>query len=194
VPIVEPLEIDLAAVSALALALAIPADASACPCSEFCGPVVDHGTTLFGVPWRIAAVRPSAGVAGRPSATLHFSTGACGSYSDDGYSPRSICRSQPPSSSKAIRGSDTDSNPDRDISGETSRRVATLTATMSQGEPLNIHPTPAPKRLWRAFPWLRSVRVFETYFPAETEVVEITAFNRASRVLDRQKLRHGFFS
>jgi len=175
------------------LSLLAAATASACPCTEFCGPVVDHGNSLFGVPWRIAAIPPSRGAGGPREADFHFSIGACGEYSEAGYLvglplpvPRSFVFT-------ADTGTEVDPYPEGDLSGVTSRRAVTLVVTMDGGATQTIAPRLAPRRLWKRLPWLRGLRFFDEFHPAGERPQILTAYDLAGDVLARRSSNHGLF-
>jgi hypothetical protein len=173
------------------------ATASACPCTEFCGPVVAHGNSLFAVPWRIRAIPPSPGAEGMPTATIGFSIGPCGKEDGDGYFvglplpiPHAFVFS-------ADTGTEIDSHPEGDLSGVTARRAVKLVVTMSGGSTLTVRPRLAPRRLWKRLTWLRRLRFFDEFFPALTAAEKpliVTAYDRTGAVLARRKSDLGSFS
>src|SRR5690349_299939 len=104
-----------------AAAFLIPGGASACGCGEFRGVVVAHGSSLYGVPWRIKAILPRD--TGRGNATFEFSIG---DSPEAGYfttMPRPI---PPAFVLTASRGGDIDEFPEGDLSGITAGRVTRL--------------------------------------------------------------------
>ncbi len=119
------------------------------------------------------------------SVVLEFSIGKPGEYSEGGYFagfplpvPRSLVFS-------AIPGSEFDSYPEGDVSGFAARRVVELVAKMSDGSRLVIETQTAPPRLAERFPWLRGLRFFDQFYPANIEPVEILAYGRSGRLLER---------
>lgn len=160
--------------------------AVACPCSEFCGSVIDHGSTLSGMPWRIkAAERPPIGP--QPAtAEFQFSTGACGSYEGAGYTADFALPISPRFAFSAISGGGFGGAPEADLSGVTTGRAATLILRRDDGSSLTIHPRRAPDRLLRRWPWLRRVRVFDTYFAAGSKPSSLTACDVRNHVIATQ--------
>jgi hypothetical protein len=186
------IKVWLAAVPVVTAVL-VPAGASACPCSEFCGHVVSHGSSLYGVPWRItAATRPSTGRGA--SAEIHFSVKACGEYSEAGY----FVGLELPLSRRpffhANSGIEIDSYPEGDLSGMVSRGIAKLNVKMNEGKTLVINLRRAPRGLRRDLPWLNHLRFFDKFFPAGEEPAEIVAFDHEGRILARRKSQQGSFT
>lgn len=175
------------------MAVFAPAGASACPCSEFCGHVVSHGSSLYGVPWRItAATRPSFGRGS--SAEIQFSIGACGEYSEAGYFADMYLPLSRRPFFGALSGSEIDPYPERDLSGRTSRGIAKLSVKMDDGETLVIEPQRAPRGLRRDLPWLNQLRFFDKFFPADQRPIEIVALDKRGRILGRDKSARGSFA
>lgn len=177
----------------VAAAMVGPAGASACPCHEFCGHVVAHGSSLYGVPWRItAATRPQPSM-GSPTAELNFSVHACGESSGSGYSQGfSLPVTREPFFS-ADSGAEIDAYAEGDLSGTTSRGIVRLALKMSDGSTLFAHPQLAPRRLLPSLPWLRRLRFFDQFFDAGSRPQEVIAFDRAGEILGRRKSMHGLF-
>jgi len=170
-----------------------PVGASACPCSESCGHVVAHGSSLYGVPWRItAATRPSTGRG--PSAEIHFSIGACGEYSEAGYFAGMDLPLPRSPFFMANSGIEIDSYPEGDLSGRTSQGITKLSVKMDDGETLVVKPQRAPRGLRRNLPWLNRLRFFDEFFPAGQRPTEIVAFDKQGRILGRRKSARGSFS
>ena len=172
------------ATALLALTLIGPALAAADgPRTPF---VVARGKSLYGVPWRIKmGEEPSYGKGLPRYANLIFSIGTPNER-NEGYGssfplpvPRAFTFS-------ANSGSEVDAFPEADTSGFASRRVVKLVATMSDGPPLTFETQLAPTALSNRFHWLRRVRFFDQFYPAEIEPTEISAYDRAGRLLDRQ--------
>ena len=149
--------------------------------------VVARGKSLYGVPWRIRmGEEPSYGKGLPRYASLYFSLGRPGEENEAGlYSsfPLPISRAFV---FHATSGSDIDSFPESDSWGFASRRAAKLVAKMSEGPPLTFETQLAPTALSNRFHWLRGVRFFDQYYPAGIEPTEISAYDRAGRLLDRQ--------
>lgn len=180
-----------AAALAIALLMVVPAAASGDgPRTPF---VVAHGKSLYGVAWRVRmgeetfrAVKPD----GTPGpkvkqATLWFSIGDP-AESEAGYFSSFTLPVPGEFVFTATQGSDIDEFPESDTSGFANRRVARLTATMSDGSTLDIETQLPPKRLSDRHHWLRRVRFFDQFYPADLEPTSITAFDRAGRLLERQ--------
>jgi hypothetical protein len=182
-----------AAALSVATAVLVPAGASACPCSEFCGHVVAHGSSLYGVPWRItAATRPSTGRG--PSAEIHFSIGACGEYSEAGYFGGMYLPLPRGPFFQANSGIEIDAYPEGDLSGRTGRGITKLSVKMDDGETLAVEPQRAPVGLRRDLPWLNQLRFFDKFFPADQRPTEIVAFDKQGRILGRGKSARGSFA
>jgi hypothetical protein len=86
----------------------------------------------------------------------------------------------------ANRGSEVDDFPESDTSGYANRRVAKLVATMSDGSSLTFETQLPPKRLSNRHHWLRRLRFFDQFHPAEFEPTSIAAYDRADNLLERQ--------
>jgi hypothetical protein len=185
--------IKRAAALAGALALLLPATTTADgPRTPF---VVAHGKSLYGVPWRIRMgeeahrLPPSAGNPGREvrTATLWFSIGDP-SENESGYFssfPIPILRSFV---FHANRGSGVDDFPESDTSGYANRRVERLVATMSDGSSLTFETQVPPERLSDRHHWLRRLRFFDQFYPADIEPTSIAAYDRAGDLLERQRM------
>lgn len=187
------LKLSLAALAVVA-ALAVPAGASACPCREFCGKVVAHGSSLYGVPWRITAATRTEGSMGPSSAELTFSVHACGEYSESGYGMGfSLPFTSRAPFFSADSGSEIDAYPEGDLSGVTSRGIVRLALKMSDGSTIFAQPQLAPRRLWSSLPWVRRLRFFDQFFAADLRPLEVVAFDRAGEVLGRGKSMRGIF-
>jgi hypothetical protein len=179
----------VAMTTALVLALAAAAIADG-PRTPF---VVAHGKSLYGVQWRVRMGEEASrliGPDGEPGrrarqATLWFSIGDP-SESEAGYFssfplpvPRSFVF-------HANKGSEVDEFPESDASGYANRRVAKLVASMSDGTSLTFATQLPPKRLSDRRHWLRRLRFFDQFYPAEVEPVSIAAYDRAGNLLERQ--------
>jgi len=155
---------------------------------------VAHGSSLYGVPWRITAATRHSATLGTSTAELSFSIHACGEYSESGYSEGFRLPFTRAPFLTAGTGTDIDSFPEGDLSGVTSREIASLKLKMSDGGTLSVHPRSAPHRLWRTLPWLRDLRFFDEYFPAGVKPREVVVLDRAGRVLARCRSKRGSFT
>jgi hypothetical protein len=167
--------------------------AAACPCSEFCGPVIDHGSTLYRVPWRITAFeRPAIGP--QPtSAEFRFSTGPCGNDEGAGYFATFDLPISRRFGFSALSGAGVDEFPESDLSGLTNRRATTLILRLTDGSVVVIHPQLAPADLRRRWPWLNRVRMFDVYFESGPRAESLAACDRSGRLIAR-KADTGYFS
>jgi hypothetical protein len=149
--------------------------------------VVARGKSLYGVPWRIRmGEEPSYGKGLPRYANLYFSLGRPSEENEAGlYSsfPLPISRAF---TFHATSGSDIDAFPESDSCGVASRRTAKLVATMSEGPPLTFETQLAPTSLSNRFHWLRRLRFFDQFYPAGIEPTEISAYDQAGQLLDRQ--------
>jgi hypothetical protein len=149
--------------------------------------VVARGKSLYGVPWRIRmGEEPSYGKGSPRYADLFFSIGKHGESNGAGYFSSFPLPLPRAFTFHANSGSDLDAFPESDTSGFAGRRVAKLVATMSVGPPLTFETQLASASLSKRFHWLRRVRFFDQFYPAEVEPTEISAYTRAGRLLDRQ--------
>lgn len=178
----------------VAAGLAVPAMASACPCHEFCGKVVAHGSSLYGVPWRITAATRTDPSTGSSSAELKFTVRACGEHGGSGYGMGFALplTSRRPFFS-ADSGSEIDAYPEGDLSGITSRGIVKLALKMSDGSTLFAHPQLAPRRLWSSLPWVRHLRFFDQFFAADSRPLKVIAFDQTGEILGQAKSMHGLF-
>ncbi|MGH7499136.1 MAG: hypothetical protein ACREL3_09835 [Gemmatimonadales bacterium] len=69
------------------------------------------------------------------------------------------------------------------MSGIASRRVTRLSATMSEGPPLEIETQIAPARLRKRHPWLRGLEFYDQWHTGDAEVRRVIAYDRSGRVL-----------
>ena len=179
----------LAALAATAAILA-PGGASACGCGEFRGVVVAHGSSLYGVPWRIKAILPRDAGPGR--AMFEFTIGDP-EESEGGYFtdlPRPIPRGL---ALTALRGSGFDDFPEADLSGIAAGRVALVRVEMEDGQTVEVEPARAPERLGDRFHWLRALRFYDAFFPDSQEPVRVTALDSNGQEVERLDFRHGAF-
>jgi hypothetical protein len=170
--------------------------APACGCGEVRGPVVAKGQSLYGLPWRIkAALARSRGPRGSwdRAVEVHFSIGRENDYTGTGYFTHLGLPLHPAFVLTANEGREIDEYPEGDVSGVTRRDVWTLTIEMSRGESLNVQPTLAPSRLLKRFSWLRGVRFYDVFFPADQRPRMITALDRNGHVLARYSNHRGIF-
>lgn len=73
-----------------------------------------------------------------------------------------------------------------DASGFAQARAVRLVARMSDGTSLEIELEKPPARLYKRFPWLRGFVFFDQFYPTGIEPTEISAYDRAGQLLDRQ--------
>jgi hypothetical protein len=179
----------IACLAATALVL-LPGGASACGCGEMKGVVVAHGSSLYGVPWRIKASRRLGNTDG-DRLLVHFSIGEKGS--DVGYLldmplpiPRELVFA-------ADGGSAIDEYPENDLSGFTTSRAVELRAKMNDGTVLTIKPVLPPVPLRQRFPWLKGTRFFDIFFASTEKPLLVTALDRDGQVLGRSRSDHGSF-
>lgn len=164
------------------LYLLIPGTASACTCDGPSAPyVVARGKSLYGIPWRIKTGEEKAG--NRRQATFWFSVGTPEQPNDAGYFSTLGLPISRSFILTANSGSGIDPQKEGDVSGIASRRATSLTATMSHGPPLEIHIQVASETLRERYPWLRGLEFFDQYFPADNEVMRVTAYDRSGHVL-----------
>jgi hypothetical protein len=167
----------------------------ACACGEFRGSLVASGKSLYGVPWRIkAALVRTRWPQGSWDRTLefHFSHGPEDDYTGGGHFTGLPLPLHPEFVLTATFG-EIDEPPESHINGVTRRRVWTLTVEMSGGESVSVQPTLAPSPLLKRFRWLRGVRFYDVFFPAEQTPRAITAFDRVGHVLARYRKHRGVF-
>jgi len=171
----------------------MPGGAPACACGERNGVVVAHGSSLYGVPWRIkAGLLPRIGSQPR-SLEVHFSVGPPESYEGSGYFKMLPLPLHPSFVFSATKGSEFDDYPEGDLSGITSWRVTSLVLTMSDGAPLTVYPASAPAHLRSRFSWLRSARFFNAFFPSSQQPELVEAFDREGHLLARDRGARGPF-
>jgi hypothetical protein len=142
------------------------------------GPVVAHGVSPAGVPWKIR------GHAEPRSLIFDFVVESPG-YADAGYGtrlPRPIPRRFVLT---AVPGSDLSPAEESDVSGIADKRVKTLVIRMNDDSKLSFSPTRAPKRVRRRHVWARGLRFFDEFFSPDVNPRAIKALNANGRVLDR---------
>lgn len=164
---------------------ALPGGASACGCGEFNGPVVAHGSSEYGVPWRVKLVETTPrGPEGR-RATFEFSIGRKGEFPESGGFTNLPVAAFHHFFATATPGSDIDDHPEADISGMVQARAATLEVELSDGSSVKVAPQRAPQRLLERYRWLRAARFFDVYFPDSLEAIGLAAYDRAGNLIER---------
>jgi hypothetical protein len=199
-------KIPVLLVLSVAALAALAGSARACPCQEFCGQVAAHGSSLYGVPWRITAnQRPITPHSKQlPTGELNFSIGDCGAPNEveraPGIEVGSVGWSTgillPLSSRFGLSvgsGSEVDPYPESDLSGFVTRRATTLLVAMSEGAPLVIRPRLAPAELRRRWPWLGRLRLFDAFFPAGPVPLHVAACDRDGNLLAGANSKLGSF-
>jgi hypothetical protein len=170
-------------ISLVTLALIIASsDAAACGCGGFKGPVVAHGTSPYGLPWRVKTVHVNLG-GGRAKISVESLVGdAMGG---------SIAELPLPLPSRFVFGAESrgevDEYPESDISGVTPARVGELRVAMDDGEVLPIKPVPAPPAFRKRFPWLNGLRFFDAFYSQSKEPTLVTALDRNGQIIGRSK-------
>lgn len=129
---------------------------------------------------------PSAGRNLPRYAILFFSIGKPDEYNESGYFSGLPLPIPKAFVFHANSGSEIDSFPESDTSGFANRRAVKLVATMSEGPPLTFETSLPPIGLCNRFHWLRRLRFFDQFYPAGIEPTEISAYDRAGRLLERQ--------
>ena len=200
---IKPIK-SMALACALLLLMAIaafgPWQASACGCGEFKGFVVASGESPHGVPWLIEASHPRTDSLGRRGVEFYFHSeppapAGSGYFKGMGLPiPKRFVFSAISGSFSPISGSEIDPYAEGDLSGVTGSRVATLVATMSNGEELTIEPQLAPSRLRARFPWLRRLRFFDHFYTAGLRPLKLAAFGSAGNLIAARSADRGFFA
>lgn len=173
----------------------LPGGATACGCGEEPGWVVAHGTSPQGVPWRIKASHPERTGPGPRFISVNFSYGPRDSYEGFGHHisvPMPLPKRFMLTASGG--GLELGAEPEGNVDGLARRRVAEVVVRMAGGETMTVRPMAAPKRLRQRLPWLRGVRFYEAFFPADLEPREVTAFDAAGREVAALERRRGFFA
>jgi hypothetical protein len=119
-------------------------------------------------------------------ATIFFSIGKPGEFNESGYFSSLPLPIPKTFAFHATSGSDVDAFPEADTSGFANRRAVRLVAKMSEGPLLTFETSLPPAALCKRFHWLRRLRFFDQYYPAGMEPLEISAYDRAGHLLDRQ--------
>jgi hypothetical protein len=184
----------LALVLTLITAAGLPKTAPACACGELNGVVMAHGSSLYGVPWRIKAalLTPTSTTSSR-YLDVQFSIGPTEGYTGVGYFADLPLPLRPAFVFTATSGSEIDQYPEGDLSGVTNHNVTKLVVGMSEGDPLTVYPSFAPPEVRKRFPWLRAARVFDVFFPSSVRARVVTAYDRNENVLARRKAYLGSF-
>ena len=154
---------------------------------EVHGPVVAHGRSPHGVPWKIKAQRDN-----RASFTVEFDFDPP-AYSDVGYVGSGTFAGLRKGVIAAVTGSDFSPYPESDLSGIAHRRAVTLLVKLNRGPQLEIHPQLAPRRIRTRFPWLRRMRFFDRFFAADRVPKVVTALDVGGHVLARRHSDRGAF-
>jgi hypothetical protein len=172
--------------SAMAFAAALlllPVTASACGCEGPSTPyLVARGKSVYGIPWRIRAGEGR--FDGVRQATFGFNVGTREQPNDAGYFSTLRLPVARGFVLNASPGSGIDPRKEGDVSGVATRRAVRLTATMSQGPPLEIDVQTAPPVLRERHPWLRGLEFFDQWFTGDAQVERVTAYGRSGRVLE----------
>lgn len=182
--------LGMCATLALLMAIALPRGATACACGEFQGPVVAHGKSLYGVPWRIKATLFSRTRTQPRWVYISFSMPSVFGVGWGTGLDLPIHRAFVLS---AITGTEITPYPEGDLSGVAAHDVATLQVGMSDGSSLTIQPEFAPSHIRDRFPWLRGLRFFDAFFPAGPRPEVVTALNAAGSVIAHGRTNRGHF-
>lgn len=161
-----------AALLAVALTVTIVADSGARG-YQVTGPLVAHGVSPAGVPWRIRAQREH--IQGPDMITFAFSFKPPG-YSDAGYFSSLPLPVPRDFAFHASQGSDLSPAEEGDISGVASQRVARLDLRLSDGTTVPVALLRAPKSARHEYPWLRRLRTFDRFFDGALQARRLTAF------------------
>lgn len=152
---------------------------------------VARGKSIHGVPWRIQARRVPATAGQRRALEVHFSIGKGNNGS--GYFKGLSLPLRRSFVLSANVGTEIDPYPEGDLSGVARPLVRKIVARMSDGTALTIRPRLAPKRLRKRYPWSRSLRYFDAFFPAGLKPLRVVAYDRKGRRLAGGKNRRGVF-
>lgn len=180
---------------AVATLVGLPGGASACACGEFKGVVVAHGSSLYGVPWRIKASRLVGMNPARPRTPYLLSTFLIGEPgSDSGYGSAMPLPVSQRFVFTANSGTYVGEYPESNLSGITNSRAVELQVEMNDGALLTVAPALPPRSLRQRFPWLRGLRFFDVFFSASQSAKMVTAFSQSGAMLGRSKSHRGRFS
>jgi hypothetical protein len=170
------------------------APASACACGEINGVVMAHGSSLYGVPWRIkGALLPPTSTTHSRYLEVEFSIGPTDGYTGVGSFTGLPLPLRPAFVFTGTSGSQIDQYPESNLSGVTNHNVTKLVVEMNEGDPLTVYPSFAPPGVRRRYPWLRAARVFDVFFPSSVRARVVTAYDRNENVLARRKAYLGSF-
>ncbi len=176
-----------AAVLLAAVVLLVPGSAGACGCGEFKGPVVAHGTSPAGAPWRIKAVVPAPGPSNDWMATFGFSYGPDPQGDGTGaFTTLPLAARRHPFVT-AIRGA-VGPYAESDVSGIVQGRATRLLISFAAGEALTVEPQPAPLGLRARLHWLRGFRFYDLFYPEGAEAIRVEAFDRNGALLAVERL------
>lgn len=146
------------------------------------GPLVAHGVSPEGVPWRIRAQRER--ISGPDWVTFAFLFKPPG-YSSAGYFSSlrlPIPRGFP---FTANQGSGLSPASEGDISGIAGRRVARLEVSLTDGSTLPVELIRPPKSARERYPWLRGLSTFDRFFDGDLQARRLTAFSASGDELAR---------
>jgi hypothetical protein len=150
------------------------------------GPRVASGESPYGIPWSIHA--------GAMGGEYVFEF----DIDPPGYDGVGWLASMPRSGGGSINfvatnGSDLSKFPEGDLSGLTTRKVRTVSASMSDGSTISFAPLKARPRALEKEPWLKRFRVFNVFFSDRiyAEVVEV--FDRSGDLIERRESDRGSF-
>lgn len=166
----------------------------ACACGEFRGVVVAHGTSPYGVPWRIKARLAPATKTHPRAFEAYFSIGEKGSYAGAGHFTGLYLPLHPAFTFTALTGSEAEGAPEGDVNGLVRRSIAKLVIKMSDGELIEAQPMFAPRAKRKRHKWLRGMGAYQVFYAAHQEVRAIAAYDLSGRVVDvRRRDRRGIF-
>jgi len=149
---------------------------------EVRGPVVAHGHSPHGMPWKIKTQRDRS-----DAVDFEFDVGRNGYFTQLPLPiPRSLVFS-------ADTGTDLGHHHESDISGLTARRVFTLVAVMNDGRPLRFHPSLAPRRLRQRFSWLHDLRFFDRFYATDRRPRILKAYDGHGHLLLKRHTHLGLF-
>jgi hypothetical protein len=149
-------------------------------------PVIAGGTSYFGVPWQATVPNGNPGV-------IQFAIDSREGFSK-GWVDRLSVPSSAPSVFRAETRTDIDPRPEVELAGVTSPDVALLQVQMSDGEVLEVYPSPPSPAAQSRLPWLGQVRVFDAFFPAGGVVPEyVRAMDAGNNILADRPSNNGSF-
>lgn len=177
-----------ATLTLLMVALALPGGATACACGELRGPVVAHGQSLYGVPWRVKATLFARMNTQPRSVYVAFSMP---SLFGVGWGTSLVLPIHRAFVMSATMGLEVTPYPESDFNGVVAHDIATLQVGMSDDSTLTIQPEFAPSQIRDRFPWLRGLRFFDEFFPAGPRPEVVTALDAAGSVIARGRMDRG---